>query len=103
MGVDEAGHDVTAGGVEHLTAVVLPEPGHEPVAEGDVGVQPLAGEDGEHAAAADDEVGRLAAPRDGDAPCEKGCHSPTMSSGRTGTRVSGRPVAARSAATIAAV
>ena len=37
-------------------------------------------------------------PRAGAAP-----HSPTMSSGRTGTRVSGAPVAERSAATIAGV
>ncbi len=100
--VDEARDDVTARRVERLGALVLAEARDVAVADGDVHVEPLAGEDGEDVAAADDEVGGLVAARNGDTPSEI-AHNPTMSSGRTGTRGSSRPVAARSADATAAV
>ena len=64
MRVDEARHDVRAVGVERLGALVLAESRDHSVADGDVDVEPLAREDGEHAAAAHDEVGRLVASGD---------------------------------------
>src|SRR5438552_10290461 len=54
--VDEAGHDVAPSRVDDLAAVVLAETGDPPVRNGDVGVQPLAREDGKHAPAAHDHV-----------------------------------------------
>jgi hypothetical protein len=59
VGVDEAGNDVTPGRVHDLTAVVVPEPRNPPVGDGDVDLEPLARENGEHAAAAHDDVGGL--------------------------------------------
>ena len=63
MRVDEAGDDVGAVRVERLAALVGAEPGDDAVADRDVDVEPLAREDAEHAAAADDEVGGLVAAR----------------------------------------
>ena len=55
------GHDVAAARVEHLVALVVAEPGDVAVDDRDVGLQPLAREDREHAPAADDELGGLVA------------------------------------------
>ena len=63
VGVDEAGHDVRAARIERLDTLVRAEPGDDAVADRDVDVEPLAGEDAENAAAADDEVGGFVAPR----------------------------------------
>ena len=71
------------------------------VADGDVGLEPLAREDREHAAALDDEIGGLVPSCDCDAAGE--IRHSAMSSGRTGTRASSRPVASRRAETTAAV
>ena len=60
--VDEAGHDETAGGVQRLGALVVAEPCDVAVDDRDVGLEPLAGEHREDAAAADDEIGRLVPP-----------------------------------------
>ena len=57
--VDEAGDDVGAADVERLRPFVVAEARDVAVADGDVGLEPLAREDREHAAALDDEVGRL--------------------------------------------
>jgi hypothetical protein len=43
-----------------------------PVDDRDVGLEPLAREDAEDAAAANDDVGRLVSPRDGQASLEAG-------------------------------
>ena len=64
--VDEARNDVRAVGVERLRALVLAEAGDHPVAHRDVDLEPLAREDGEHASAANDEVGRLVAACNGE-------------------------------------
>ena len=61
VGVDEARDDVLAAGVDDLAAGVLAEAGHEAVADGHVGLEPLAREDGEDLAALDDDVGELVA------------------------------------------
>ena len=58
------GHDVAARRVERLRALVVAEAGDVAVDDRDVGVEPLAREDREDAAAADDEVGGLVAARD---------------------------------------
>ena len=99
MGVDEPGHQPLPAPVDPLAALVGPDAGDPAVGERDVAVQPLAGERGEDARALDDGVGLRVAPGDGD----QALHKPIMSSGRSGTRVSGRPVAARTAATTAGV
>ena len=65
--VDEPGNDVGAVRVERLGALVGAEPGDDAVADRDVDVEPLAREDAEDAAAANDEVGRLVTARDGQA------------------------------------
>src|SRR5262249_17774364 len=101
--VDEPGNDPPPGCVELFSPVVVAQSGDDPVADGDVGVEPLAGEDGEHLAAADDEIGRLVAAPDRETAREIRHSRPTTSSGRTGTRASSRPVASRRADTIAAV
>ena len=62
--VDESRHDVRAVRIERLRALVGAEPGDDAVADRDVDVEPLAREDAEDAAAANDEVGRLVPPRD---------------------------------------
>ena len=62
--VDESGNDESARGVERLAALVCPDPGDHAVDDGDVGVQPLAREDRQHAPAAHDEVGGLVAASD---------------------------------------
>ena len=59
VGVDEARDDEAARRVDHLGAVVLADPGDDAVGDRDVGVEPLAREDAEDAAAADDGVGGL--------------------------------------------
>ena len=68
VGVDEAGHDEAAGGVDHLVAVVLADPGDDAVDDRDVGVEPLTGEDAEHAPAANDGVRGLGSPSDRESP-----------------------------------
>jgi hypothetical protein len=68
--VDEARDDVGAVRVECLVALVRAEPCDDAVRDGDVGVEPLTREDGEDAAAPDDEVGGLVAARDGEAPLQ---------------------------------
>ena len=70
--VDEARDDVATARVDCLASFVRAEPGDEAVDDRHVGVEPLAREDGEHAPAADDEVGRLVAAGDGEATCEPG-------------------------------
>ena len=65
MRVDEARDDVGPVRIEDLRAFVGAEPGDDPVADRDVDVEPLAREDAEDAAAADDQVGGLVPPRDG--------------------------------------
>ena len=102
MRVDEPWHDVLLGDIERFRALVLAKPGDVAVTDGDVHLEPLAGEDGQDAAAAHDEIGGLVTPRDCD-PAREVVHRPTMSSGRTGTRASSLVVASRSAATTAAV
>jgi hypothetical protein len=62
--VDQAGRDVGAVRVHDLVAVVAAEPSDHAVADGDVALEPLAGEDREHAPPADDEIRRLVAARD---------------------------------------
>ena len=62
-------------GVERLAAVVGAEPGDRSVDDGDVDVEPLAREDGEHTAAAHDEVGGLVAARDREPARERCSHS----------------------------
>ena len=59
MRVDEAGDDPAARGVDNLATLVLAEPGDDAVGDRDVHLEPLLGEDGQHASATDDEVGRL--------------------------------------------
>ena len=95
------GHEELPAPVDPLAALVGADAGDPPVGDRDVAVEPLAGERGEDARALDHGVGRGVAARDGDQ--VRAAHRPTMSSGRTGTRVSGWPVAARSAATTAGV
>ena len=66
--IDEARHDVAAGRVQRLLALVLAESRDVAVDDRDVGLEPLAREGREDPAAADDEVGRLIAARDGETP-----------------------------------
>jgi hypothetical protein len=66
VSIDEARDDERAGRVEGLHSFVFAQPRDHSVADGDVDVEPLAREDGEHAAAANDEVGRLVAARNGE-------------------------------------
>ena len=68
--VDEAGNDEGPLRVERLGALVVAEPRDDAVADRDVDVEPLAREDAEDPAAADDEIGRLVTPGDGQAPRE---------------------------------
>jgi len=62
--VDEPGHEVGAGDVLTLTALIAPKPDDVAVLDGDVDVEPLLGEYGEHLSARQHEVGRLVTPRD---------------------------------------
>ena len=66
MRVDEPGNDVAPRRVEYLRTVVVADPRDDAVDDGDVRLQPLAREHGEHPTASDDEVGRLVAARDGE-------------------------------------
>ncbi len=66
------GDEVAAGGVERLGALVVAEAGDEAVRDRDVAVEPLAREDREHPAAADDEIGGLVAAGDGEPAREVG-------------------------------
>ena len=70
MRVDEARHDVASARVQLLRALVLPEPGDEAVHDRDVGFEPLAREDGEHAPAAHDQIRGLVPAGDGQPPRE---------------------------------
>src|SRR5439155_8639974 len=65
--VDEAGDDIAAGRIENLGPVVLAEAGDVAVADRYVDVEPLAGEPGPGATAAEDAVGRLVAASYGNA------------------------------------
>ena len=65
--VDEAGHDAAAAGVDHLAPLVAAETRDDAVGDRDVHLQPLAREDREHAASADDEIGGLVPAGDGEA------------------------------------
>ena len=71
MRVDEPRDDVGAVRVERLGAVVGAEARDDAVADRDVDVEPLAREDAEDAAARDDEVGRLVAPRNREPPLQE--------------------------------
>ena len=101
--VDHPRHHRAPAGLDPLAAVVAPDAGDAAAGHGDVALQPLAREDGEHAPAGHHQVGLRVAAGDGEQVRAIVHDNPTMSSGRTGTRVSGRPVAARSAATTAGV
>src|SRR3954454_24563401 len=79
--VDEPGNDVLAAGVDDLLAVVRAEDRDPPVRDRHVHVEPLAREDREHPAAADDDVGRLVTACDCEAPCELGGHSRSLGPG----------------------
>ena len=68
--VDEPRHHETPFGVDHLRGAVIAQPRHEAVDDRDVGLEPLAREHRQHGSALNDEVGRLVAPGDGDAPRE---------------------------------
>jgi hypothetical protein len=70
--VHEAGDDVAVGGVELLGALVVAEARDVALDDCDVGLEPLAREDGEDPAAADDEIGRLVPTRHGQPSCEVG-------------------------------
>jgi hypothetical protein len=66
VGVEQAGDDVAAGRVEHLAAAVAArrdDRGDAAVADQDVGLLDLLGEDVDDPAAAHDQVGGLAAER----------------------------------------
>jgi hypothetical protein len=54
VGIDEAGHDEAALRLERLGALVLAEAGDDAVADRDIDLEPLAREDAEDAAAAND-------------------------------------------------
>ena len=64
VGIDEAGDQEPAGRVDRLRGFVVAEACDVPVRDRDVGLEPLAREDGEDAAAADDDVRRLVATGD---------------------------------------
>ncbi len=68
--IDEPRHHEATSGVDRLVPVVLAEPGHEAVDDRDVGLEPLTREHRQDRSAANDEVGRLVSPSDGDAPRE---------------------------------
>ena len=70
--VDQPRHDVAAGGVDRLPALVRADAGDEPVDDRDIGGEPLPREDGQDAAAPHDEIGRLVPTGDGDATCKVG-------------------------------
>src|SRR5213080_4555398 len=74
VGVDEAGDDVASTRIDNLAAVVLAEAGDPAVHDGYVHLQPLAGEDREHATAANDHVGGFVAAGDSEASGEIGGH-----------------------------
>ena len=56
VGVDQAGDEVAARGVDPLAALVAPDARDPAAGDRDVPLEPLAREDGEHAGAGDDEV-----------------------------------------------
>ena len=66
--VDEARDDVAARGVDLFLAGVVAESGHVAVGDRDVVLEPLAREDREDVAAADDDIRRLVAAGDRDSP-----------------------------------
>ena len=68
--VDEARHDVAPARVQLLGALVLAQACDEAVHDRDVGFEPLAREDGEHAPAAHDEIGGLVPARNRQPPGE---------------------------------
>src|SRR5207245_1930854 len=79
--VDEARDDEAAVSVENLASLVVAEPGDPAVDDRDVDVEPLPGEDGQDAAAADDEIRRLVTARDRKASGEidgHACANPLM-------------------------
>ena len=59
MRVEEARNDVAPRGIDDLASLVLAQPGDPAVRDRDVGVEPLAREHGQDAAAAHDDVGGL--------------------------------------------
>jgi len=61
VGVDEARHDVAPVRIDRLAPLVGAEAGDHPVDDGDVDLEPLAREDGQHAPASDDEIRGLVA------------------------------------------
>ena len=83
--VDEAGHQVPAGAVDPLAAVVAPDAGDAAVGDRDVAVEPLARERAEHARAGDDEVGIGVTARDGDE-VSAGGHAASLASVPASTR-----------------
>ena len=73
--VQEAGDDVAPRRVDDLDSLVLAQPGDPAVSDRDVGVEPLAREDGKNPAAAHDDVGRLVATGHGKASGEIAGHA----------------------------
>ncbi len=106
--VDESGHEEAPARVEPVAARIAAETRDAAVGDRDVDVEPLAGERGEDVGALDHQVGLVVAAGDVDqaAAADSLEHQRpprTMSSGRTGTRTSARPVASRTALTTAGV
>src|SRR5439155_25701646 len=73
--VYEARDDVPAGGVDGVASLVVAQPGDPTVGDRDICLEPLACEDGQDAAAADDDVGRFVAAGDCGTSGESG-HAP---------------------------
>jgi hypothetical protein len=84
--VDEARDDPAAARVDRLGALVLAQAGHVAVHQGHVRLEPLAREDAEDAATADDDVGGLVPPSDGEAAAQRA----GARTGRHGSGTKGR-------------
>ena len=82
VGVDKPRHEVPAGELKDLAAVVVPDSGDVPVRDREIAVEPLAREDREHLRAADHEVGGLVSAGDGEAAAEVGHCRENVLSGR---------------------
>jgi hypothetical protein len=67
--IDEPGYEVGAGYIDPFAAFVMTEADDVAVGDGDIQLEPLFREHGEHAAAGQHKVGRLVTPRDRYPPC----------------------------------